>query len=177
MTAKDKAKGEPAGSFLDRLQSSGRTVEKLALGEMIDYSNIAPCVVRYLRSDRMPAGSNGRPWLKHVFTIPSGDVFALGGCMDLDTRLRSVKKGDTLGLAYLGSRQLDDTRTQHDWSVTLLTVTGDSLKALIAECAAVYPAIRDAVEHTKAKRIAERDAGRGGDEAPPHTDDDYAAWG
>lgn len=177
MTSSQSNEAQGAGSFLDRLESSGTAVKPLALGEMIDYSNVPGAIVKFLRSDKMPAGRgpNARPWLKHVFSVPSGEVFALGGCLALDTRLRSVKAGDVLGIGYKGKAQLEGDREQHDWSVTLVAVGGEKLKGLIVECGPVYRAILEAVEQARTKRAGERAASDG---APPHDDSDYqGAWG
>lgn len=171
----DKPREVP--SLQDRIASSGKVVAPLANGEIIDYTNVPIAIVRFVRSDRMPPGAgNTRDWQKHIFRMPNGAPFALGGCMTLDQRLRSCKPGDVIALSYLGTKQLDADRTQHEWNVTLMVSTGAELRALIDECAPVYQGIAEAVAQKAQARMASSRPMVG--DVPPRTDADAdAAYG
>lgn len=159
-------------SLRDRIAASGREVAPKQVAEMIKYLNVPLAIVRYVGSEwKKPGEGQTRNWQLHTFCCPDGTQFSLGGCTALDTRLRACKVKDTLALSYEGLHKLDDTRSEHRWTVTLITERGGDLDSLIRECETCYVAIREAV----AMKSAERKAGRatvGNDGAPPHTDAD-----
>jgi hypothetical protein len=162
-----------AMSLRERIAAAGRSVAPQQVAEMIQYNNVPLAIVKYVASEwKNPGAGQTKKWLLHTFRCPDGLTFSLGGCMGLDTRLRSCKVGDVLTLEYNGKHELEGDRMEHRWEVTLMTASKDDLRAMVAECAEVYSAIREAVTMAAEKRKSGR-ASVDGDGAPPHSDDDY----
>lgn len=159
----------PAPSLLDRFTSA---VVLDPVTPMVDRENFRlGTLVRYLKGEKIPGE---RTWTKHHFLAHDDRRFGIGGSAQLDQKLRMVRPNQVLFLRYLGQ----DAESTHQWDVRRLECTPAQLTALKdgelkGHLTAFESVLNASYEREEARQAEFRARRQGGQQPPPHDDEDY----